>query len=81
MRACVGGCLQGVCASCRRIVVLRQLEDSKKGASICLALVSDPALLARTFDLDPSADPDDAEEAEAIREQITFMLDAYFNKE
>ncbi len=59
--------------------MLRSLEDPKKGAAICLALLSDSALLARVFELD-MRDADDVEEADAIREQITFMLDAYFNK-
>ena len=64
---------QGVCASCRKVVVLRTLEDPAKGAAVCLALLSDPALLQST--LEP-----DEEEAEGIRGQITFMLDAYFDK-
>ncbi len=68
---------QGVCASCRKVVVLRSLEDPSKGAAVCLALLSDPALLQSTLELD---EKEDAEELEAIRGQITFMLDAYFDK-
>lgn len=66
--------VQGVCASCRKVVVLRTLEDPAKGAAVCLALLSDPALLQSALE------PDDEEEAEGIRGQITFMLDAYFDK-
>jgi len=59
------------------VVVLRSLEEPAKGAAVCLALLNDSALLCKTLDLDPQ---EDEEEIEAVRGQITFMLDAYFDK-
>jgi hypothetical protein len=70
---------QGVCASCRKVVVLKSLEDPAKGAAICLALLTDEALLQRTLEIEDDADG--REELEAVREQIVFMLDAYFDKQ
>jgi len=69
--------VRGVCASCRKVVVLRTLEDPAKGAAVCMALLTDTQLLCSTLQLDAK---EDAEEVEAIRGQITFMLDAYFDK-
>jgi len=59
------------------VVVLRSLEDPAKGAAVCLALLNDSALLSSTLQLD---DKEDADELDAVRGQITFMLDAYFDK-
>jgi hypothetical protein len=65
---------QGVCATCRKVVVLKTLEDPSKGATVCLALLSDESLLKSTLDID------DDEELEAVRGQIMFMMDSYFDK-
>jgi len=67
--------VRGVCSICRRVVVLRTLEDPSKGVAACMALLSDSHLLRQILEVE------DEEEEEAIRGQINAMLEAYFNEQ
>ena len=53
--ACAHSCRQGVCATCRKVVVLKSLEDPAKGAAICLALLTDESLLKKTLEIEEGA--------------------------
>lgn len=66
--------VRGVCSVCKKVVSLNTLEDPKKGAAVCLALYSDPDLFEVTMV------PDSKEESDAIRGQISYMLDSYFDQ-
>lgn len=62
---------------CRKVMVLRTLDQPDRGAAVCLALLADEALMRDTFEIEAGADGE--EELHAIRGQITAMLDAYFD--